>query len=130
MSCDYPLEFSGKVKRVEQLSPQEGRKHLAVSRALVLAFNDTSLPSGPLVLLDGMAHGKAIIATRVGGTVDYVTHGKDGILVQPGDPERLAEAIRNVYDDESLRERIGCAAKETAEEFTARRFWRDVLCPV
>ena len=48
----------------------------------------------PVVVLEAMAHAKAVIATPVGGTAELVADGETGLLVPPRDPERLAAAIR------------------------------------
>jgi glycosyltransferase involved in cell wall biosynthesis len=53
-----------------------------------------SLSEGlPNVPLEALAHKKAIVATSVGGTPEIIEDGKNGILVRPGDPNDLAEAI-------------------------------------
>ena len=44
----------------------------------------------PNAMLEAMANGRAVVATRVGGVPDVVTDGEDGLLVPSDDPERLA----------------------------------------
>jgi len=70
----------------------------------------TDLPAGPSVLVDAMALGRAVIATDTPGTRDYVDDGVTGWLVPPGDPDAMADAIRNCLADDAARERIGHAA--------------------
>jgi glycosyltransferase involved in cell wall biosynthesis len=48
-----------------------------------------------------------VVATRVPGIAGYVDHGVDGILVPPGEPGALAQAIRALLDDDALAHRLG-----------------------
>ena len=61
----------------------------------------------PMVVLEAMAAGVPVVATRVSGIPEAVRHGQDGLLVAPGDPEALAQAIagmvRGDYDWSALR---------------------------
>ena len=70
----------------------------------------------PLVLLEAMAYGLAIVATNIGGIPDTVKEGEEAILLEPGNPEILASAMRNLIDNDSLREKYGQKAKERAEK--------------
>lgn len=91
-------------------SPGEGRTLAAGARLVVLPMLDTELPSGPVVLVDAMAAGKAVIASDVNGTRDYITHGVTGWLVPPGDADALARQISAVIDDDDLLNAVGRAA--------------------
>jgi len=66
------------------------------------------------VLLEAAAAGKAIVATRVGGTPEAVADGVTGLLVEPRDPVALADAVTRLLDDETLRRRLGRRAAEAA----------------
>jgi len=72
----------------------------------------------PVALLEAMSSGCAIVASRVPGIVDVVEDGVNGILVPPGDAAALREAIRSLLEDESLRTRLGEAARRTAEAYS------------
>ncbi|MFQ5430509.1 MAG: glycosyltransferase [Phycisphaerae bacterium] len=67
----------------------------------------------PNALLEAMAAGRPVVAARVGGVPEAVTHERDGLLVRPDDPAALAAAIGRLLDDVALRERFGQAAKRT-----------------
>lgn len=67
----------------------------------------------PNVLLEAMAAGRAVIASRVAGIPDVVTDGVDGILVPPGDAAALAAAMARLVGDPALRTRLGDAARAT-----------------
>ena len=47
----------------------------------------------PMVVLEAMAVGVPVIATRVEGTPEVIRHGEEGLLAEPQDPESLAQAI-------------------------------------
>ncbi|MCD6358090.1 MAG: glycosyltransferase family 4 protein [Thermoproteales archaeon] len=60
-----------------------------------------------IVALEAMATGRPVVASRVGGLSELVIGGETGVLVPPGDPEALAEALRTLYEDEELRAQMG-----------------------
>jgi len=69
---------------------------------------------GSGVLL-AMSAGAAVVASRVGGLVEVVRDGEDGLLVD-NEPARVADALRRLRDDRGLRERLAGAARRTARE--------------
>jgi glycosyltransferase involved in cell wall biosynthesis len=76
----------------------------------------------PLALLDAMATGTAVVASDVGAVSEAVVSGETGLLVPPDDPKALAAGIRQLLDDERLRQRLGAAARAAWQaEFTAER---------
>jgi glycosyltransferase involved in cell wall biosynthesis len=62
------------------------------------------------------AFGKPVVATTVGGIPEVVDHGQTGLLVPPGDPRSLAEAIVTLLQDQKARTRMGRQAKEKTEK--------------
>jgi D-inositol-3-phosphate glycosyltransferase len=69
------------------------------------------------------AAGRPMIATAVGGLVDFVQDGENGLLVPGHDPDALAEAIRRLMDDPALWRRLADGAARTArEEATWERY--------
>ncbi|MDB5328444.1 MAG: glycosyl transferase group 1 [Phycisphaerales bacterium] len=100
------------------------------SSADALASIDTLvLPSEAegfgLVLIEAMAAGVPVIATRVPGIVDVVRHGETGLLVPVHDPAALAAAIDSVRRDAALRARLAAAAFADVRE----RFTWDIVLP-
>lgn len=68
----------------------------------------------PYALLEAMAAGNAIVATRVGGVPDAIVDGVTGRLVPPADPAALAEVVHGLIQSPGLRQSLGGAARERA----------------
>jgi phosphatidyl-myo-inositol dimannoside synthase len=60
-----------------------------------------------LVYLEAAAHGLPIVANRVGGVAEAVSHGENGLLVDPGDKPGLTQAFDRLIQDHDLREKMG-----------------------
>ncbi len=73
----------------------------------------------PRVLLEAMAAGRAVVATRVGGIPELVEEDVSGVLVARNDPVALSEALGQVLADPPLRARLGRAARQRVEEICA-----------
>lgn len=69
----------------------------------------------PNSVLEAMAMGLPIVATRVSGNEDVVVDGENGLLVPPGDPKSLAAAIQKLVDDPALATRMGRRSREIIE---------------
>jgi glycosyltransferase involved in cell wall biosynthesis len=70
----------------------------------------------PTVLLEAMAMGKAVVATRIGGTPLVIKDGVNGVLCPAGDAAALSAALARLLGDEALRLRLGQAARRSVEE--------------
>ena len=64
-----------------------------------------------MALLEAMGYGRACIATRVGGVPQVVDDGRDGILVDPLDYEKIGGAIVSLLENREVTEEIGKAAR-------------------
>jgi len=69
------------------------------------------------VLVEAMAAGKPVVASRVGGIPDLVKHGQNGFLVGPGDIEGLSLAIRKLLMDKKMRDKMGMKGRTMAQNF-------------
>ena len=67
-----------------------------------------------LVAAEAMAHGLPVIASRIGGLPEVVEHGVSGLLVNPGDSDDLARAMRLLWENPSLCRQMGEAARRRA----------------
>jgi glycosyltransferase involved in cell wall biosynthesis len=68
------------------------------------------------VLLESMAAGVPVVATRVGGNPEAVAEGVTGLLVPPRDPGALAASIQRLLDDPALRARFSVASRRRAAQ--------------
>jgi len=85
-------------------------EHLRASDVFVLPSLQEGMPNA---LLEAMACGLPPVATRIGGVVDIITDGKNGLLVAPGDAQGLAEGIVLLLKDTVLAQDIARAAGRT-----------------
>jgi len=75
-----------------------------------------SLSEGlPLALLEAMFASKPVIASHVGGIPEVVRSGEEALLVPPGDPDALADALDSALCDSDLRARLASAARDRAQ---------------
>jgi glycosyltransferase involved in cell wall biosynthesis len=72
-----------------------------------------------IVALEAMAVGRPVVVTSGSGFEEFVRAGRDGLVVPPLHAEALAEALRTLLDDATLRRRLSSSAASRAEEFTA-----------
>jgi glycosyltransferase involved in cell wall biosynthesis len=78
--------------------------------------------SAPLTLLEGMSTGLPMVATEVGGVLEIIDEGCNGLLVPSKQPEKLAQAILRLYRDSMLRTKLGENARKTVlEKYTAEK---------
>jgi glycosyltransferase involved in cell wall biosynthesis len=81
----------------------------------------------PLALMEAMAAGKPVITTSAGGQAEMVRNGETGVVVPPGDPTALADALHLLLTDRALAKRLARAARTQAErEFGAERMVEQV----
>ncbi|MCI4364477.1 MAG: glycosyltransferase family 4 protein [Thermoplasmata archaeon] len=118
--------------------------HVPDDAVLADAYRDARLTVLPseyeafgLVLLESLAQGTPVVASRVGGIPEFVPDGQAGLLVTPNDPSELARAILRLWDDTSLAGRLGAYGREVVvPQYTWDRLvdrlegvYRDVVGP-
>ena len=84
---------------------------LSISDILLLP---SELESFGLVALEAMASEVPVIATRVGGIPEVVSHGVDGFLYEVGDVSSMAEGCLSILADSALRQKLGESARDHA----------------
>lgn len=122
---DQLVAKSESVPNVQLLGPlphQRALDLLSGADVLVCASRDETMP---IVLLEAMSMGKAIICTEVGGVREWLRDGENALLVPPEDSRALAIAIARCIADRDLVRGLGAAAKQTfAEHFQLDVFGR------
>jgi len=78
----------------------------------------------PIALLEAMAAGLPVVATKVGGIEEVITDSYDGLLVEPANPIALSRAIIQLLSDEELRNRLGSAG----EALVDKKYTLDRMC--
>jgi glycosyltransferase involved in cell wall biosynthesis len=99
--------FSGSVKHLELVDCYR-KADILINPSVSEAFG--------MSLVEAMATGIPVIATRVGGMIDVVEEGKTGLLVEANNASALAEAIIHLLADRELRESMGRAGRQRALE--------------
>jgi colanic acid/amylovoran biosynthesis glycosyltransferase len=76
----------------------------------------------PVVLMEAMAMELPVVSTRIAGIPELIDDGQTGLLVSPGRPDELADALQQMLDDPSLRSQMGSRGREKViSEFSTDR---------
>jgi phosphatidyl-myo-inositol alpha-mannosyltransferase len=108
-------EIASLVKPLGQVPRTELWRRL--HEADVLCAPSLSGESFGMILIEAFAAGTPVVASRIPGYSDVVEDGVDGILVPPADPQRLGEELQRLYLEPGERERLGSAARLSAERY-------------
>jgi hypothetical protein len=84
------------------------------ARLNVIPVANQHTASGQVTLLDAMMYGRPVVITECPASVDYVINRHDALLVRHGDHDDMKSALRCLWEDASMREAIGRAARNTA----------------
>jgi len=82
---------------------------LAMSEVFLLPSYSEGMP---VAIIEAMRSKTAIISTRVGAIPDMIENGVSGLLIKPGSPEEIAEAVMLLKKDEHLRMRLAAGARQ------------------
>jgi len=97
-------------ERVRFLGPQPRGRVVELFRAADAAILSSSWENFPHTVVEALAVGTPVLATRVGGVGEVVHDGENGLLFPAGDAAALEAGIRRFFEDEQLRERLRAAA--------------------
>jgi glycosyltransferase involved in cell wall biosynthesis len=109
---DASFRFWGGKSQAELLDFY-ARADVFVMPSLVEAFG--------VVFLEAMASGIPVISARAGGVPELVEHGRNGLLIEPGDAGELTELLLRLLADRPLQQRLQKAGLETAQQFDVER---------
>jgi glycosyltransferase involved in cell wall biosynthesis len=80
------------------------------------------------VLFEAMASGRPVLCTRAGGPEEYITDGRTGYVVPPGDAHQLAARISSLLADPAAADRLGAEGlKQSHSAFAFDRMTRDII---
>jgi rhamnosyl/mannosyltransferase len=121
-------ELDGKVTFLGELSDNEATAFLRACDIVVLPSVERSEAFG-IVQLEAMACGKPVICTELGtGTTFINQHQKTGIVVEPNNPDALANAVNLLLDNPNLRKQYGQAGFNRVEKyFSVDRMINDLI---
>nr|WP_279292515.1 glycosyltransferase [Methylobacterium goesingense] len=107
------------------LTPAEATEQFQRAEIVVAPYQDAT-QSG--VVAAAVGNGRAIVASAVGGLVDAVSDGVSGLLLEPGRPDVLAEALTGLIDDRGrLLQLLAGSEAEAAGRFAWDRITDDLL---
>jgi glycosyltransferase involved in cell wall biosynthesis len=86
-----------------------------IRRARVLLFPSVWYEGLPTTILEALACGVPVVASRLGAMSEMLTDGQEGFLVTPGDSTALADRSSWLLSDDDLRTRMSAAARSTFE---------------
>jgi glycosyltransferase involved in cell wall biosynthesis len=78
-------------------------------------------------LVEAMASEVAVVGTSVGGIPEALAYGRGGLLVPPGEPEALSEAMQTLLENPTLRREFAVRGREHARNFSSDRAARSLL---
>jgi glycosyltransferase involved in cell wall biosynthesis len=113
-STAVQLARGERVEWTPRLSPPEVAAALDAATVLLLPSRSEGLPR---VAIEALQRGRPVIGGRAGGIPDIVRDGVNGLLVDPEDPQALADAISRVFSDRTLAEQLAAGARTTAAEW-------------
>ena len=105
----------------------DAQKWAELERAHVLCAPSLGGESFGMVLTEAFAAGTPVVASDIAGYRDVVRDGVDGILIPAGDPTRLAETLRDLWEQPERREEMARAAAREVERFAWPRVAAEVL---
>jgi len=125
------------VQLKQKLSPEAAKRiafaDLVAHREVPAFYENADIYIGPSLyesfgvsILEAMAAGVPIVATRVGAVPELISDGNTGLVVATNDPSAIADAVIRLFKDAELRNAIACAAREA----TWKKFSWETICSV
>jgi len=117
LAVDKEVEFLGIRKDIDKL--------MVSSKILVLPSRWEGLP---MIILEAMSRGLPVIASSVGGIPEVIENKKEGMLVPSQNPGILAQVVKKLLEDESLREELTINAyKKVKENYSIETYAKNIL---
>jgi glycosyltransferase involved in cell wall biosynthesis len=125
--CKWPVVIAGTGPLLDSLKAQFTRNvqfpgqlsgealQRTIAEAAVVVVPSEWCENCPMSVLEAMAHGKAVVATRIGGIPELVDDRVTGLLFEPGNAEELRVQLVSLMDDAERRAKMGAAGRARAE---------------
>jgi glycosyltransferase involved in cell wall biosynthesis len=121
----HQLGVESRVTFTGQVEPARVPELLARAMILVLPNPASAISTrftSPLKLFEYMAAGRAIVASDLPAIREILADGRNALLVEPGDPQAIADAVERLIEDHAFAQRLARAAHADASQYTwARR---------
>ena len=109
-------ELPGQTRWSESLPTEGVARALDDATMLVLPSRSEGLPR---IVVESLCRGRGVIGSRAGGIPDLVVDDDNGLLVEPGAPGELADALERVLSERQLAERLGTRARTSVDPWLA-----------
>jgi glycosyltransferase involved in cell wall biosynthesis len=123
----YAKELNVEVKFTGKLSKEEWT---ALSKEYNVFINTTHFDNTPISVIEAMALGMPIISTNVGGIPFLINDKESGLLVNDNDSQAMIDAVKLIFNEEELRNKIIANARKKVEEFdwnVVKHKWFEIL---
>ncbi|MEW8418612.1 MAG: glycosyltransferase family 4 protein [Candidatus Thiodiazotropha endolucinida] len=121
---DNAIDNHPRIEYHEPVYYKEMPNHIGTCSILALPSRSEAMGR---VLVEAMAAGKVRVGSNVDGIPTVINDNVDGLLVEPGNAEDLAEKFKSLIEDDELRKRLGKNAKKRAmEEFTQDVYFKNL----
>lgn len=113
------LNLTDKVTILDWVNSQERDTLLNESDVFVLPSQNEGLP---MAMIEAMSFGLSVITTPVGGIPELITHGNNGMLIEPGNIEELSSAMQSLIENENIRHSLGIKAKQSVASLDIEKY--------
>ncbi|MEO0137438.1 MAG: glycosyltransferase family 4 protein [candidate division WOR-3 bacterium] len=114
---------------VKYLGPQNREKvQELIAKSTAVILPSLCYENQPFCILEAFAKGKPVITSKLGGMIELVGNNERGLLVPPGDPKALAEAMEWILQNPSRTKKLGESAYEyVREKHTSKRYYNELM---
>jgi glycosyltransferase involved in cell wall biosynthesis len=126
-AVNFPSDVPAHIRIYRDIALEDFQRLLQGARIVVVALKRGDISSGQVVLNRAMRSGKPVVVTATAGMNEYVTDGKDAVLVEPGNVDDLKTKLAWLLNNPGRRREIALEARRTYEtSFNSRIFARDL----
>lgn len=113
------LKLTDRVKILDWVNSFERDALLTKSDVFVLPSHNEGLP---MALIEAMSFGLSVISTPVGGIPELISHGKNGLLIEPGNVQELSSAMLSLVENKDMRKSLGIEAKLSVASLDIQKY--------